>query len=212
MPTKTLLKKQKAIVKMTSAEKESMLLKMATNCNPYQRKNIVASGFKQYEERLKSNKGEVGQKDPAYQMLTLYEFDHALLLAGGFQESLRTLATDLSAKFQKEYNCETPSEKATAHLVAQNYVRTFELQRHINVELNRDYYTDMTIRRLAILEKSYDRANRQYLLSIQELRTAKLPPLNVKLVTQNAMFGQYQQVVNKTEQEETVVDGNNNAK
>ncbi len=196
-------KKSKQLKPIISIEEqialaESKQSKLAAICNPYSRDNITKSGIKQYVQKQTDPDSKLSSSDPAYQMMSLFEFDNSLLIAGSFKEDFRVIITDLSAKFQAEYDCKTTSERATAHLVAQNYVRTLQIQRYIYMLLDRDSFTDLSTQRLGILEKAYDRANRQYLLSLQALQAFKLPPINVKLFAQNAMVGQYQQVVNKS--------------
>lgn len=198
------------------SQDESQIVKKSektfSNCNPYQRGNVFMQGIKQIRANKKINKTNLQPEDVAFKLLTLYEFKNSILSTLNFSEQYRTLVADLSERLQTEHECKTASERSLAHLSAQNYVRTLELQRLIYLEISRSYYNELTTRRLAVLEKAYDRANQQYILTLQALKTAKMPPMNFKLITQNAMFGQNQQVVNEAEPKETVVGEIINAK
>ncbi len=197
MNKKSIQTKKSMSTEQQIAKAESKLSKLAAIANPFNRDNITEAGIKQYVQKQDDPNKKLFPSDPAYQMLTLFEFDNSLLIAANFKEDFRTIVTELSARFQAEYDCKTTSQKATAHLVAQNYVRTLQIQRYIYMLLDRDSFTDLSTQRLGILEKAYDRANRQYLLALQALQAFKLPPINVKLFANNAMIGQYQQVVNE---------------
>lgn len=156
-------------------------------------KNSLAE-FKNIEPGV--TKFEIKPTDQLFQLMTLQEFENGGLIIHGFSQPFRTLVINLSLNLQKEFNCNTQIEKATAHLVAQNYVRTLEIQRLIYMLTDRESFTDMNTQRLAILEKSYDRACKQYVLTLQTLKSIKQPPINVivKAVTANVAG---QQVINQ---------------
>ncbi|MEN8253722.1 MAG: hypothetical protein ABFQ62_05105 [Patescibacteria group bacterium] len=190
------MKNKKQLKKKESTEKrvqeletklEDLAWRYSIASNPYGKENIVKVGTKQIK---KINKGEetsgLTAKDPAFQMMTLYEFENCNLLTHGFSDAYKVLATDMSRQLQQEYDCKTQSEKATAHLTAQNYVRTLELQREVSFILQSDSFSDLRLKRLSILEKAYDRANKQYLLSVQTLKSLKQPPINMTVKAQTA--------------------------
>jgi len=134
------------------------------------------------------------QDDYAFKMLTLFELDNSLLLMQGFGEAYKAMAIDLSKQFQSEYGCKTSSEKTTAHLAAQNYMRTLELQRMISLITHADTYNDLRLKRLAILEKAYDRACNQYAVSLHSLKTMRQLPMNVTVNAVSANIAQQQMV------------------
>lgn len=127
-----------------------------------------------------------------YKALTLFEFDKGILMASAIPERYRAFSIDFSRNLQKEYQCETPSEKATAELVAINFIRTLEIQYKINSYLGRGEITDMGVRYLAVLSKELDKANRHYLSALQTLKVIKQPALEVNIKTQTAVVGQNQ--------------------
>ncbi len=127
-----------------------------------------------------------------YKALTIFEFDKGILMTSAIPEKYRSFCIDFSRNLQKEYQCETPSEKATAELVAVNFIRTLEIQNKINSYLAQGNITDMGVKYLAVLSKELDRANRHYLNSLQTLKMIKLPALEVNIRTQTAVVGQNQ--------------------
>ena len=127
-----------------------------------------------------------------YKVLTLFEFDKGLLASAAIPEKYRSFCIDFNRNLQKEYQCETPSEKATAELVAVNFIRTLEIQNKINSYLGLGNITDMGVKYLAVLSKELDRANRHYLNTLQTLKMIKLPALEVNIKTQTAIVGQNQ--------------------
>lgn len=151
--------------------------------------------LKRVQEELDSHKNHSQKMTPesaSYKAFTLFEFDKGILMAAAVPERYRTFCIDFSRNLQKEYQCETPSEKATAELVAINFVRTLEIQYRINCFLELGHVTDNLVKHFAILSKELDRANRHYLASLQTLKMIKLPALEVNIKTQTAVVGQNQ--------------------
>lgn len=124
--------------------------------------------------------------------LSLFEFNNGVLMISAVSEEYRTFCIEFSRNLQKEYHCETPSEKATTELVAVNFVRTLEIQRKINGYLSMGETTEMGIKYFAVLSKELDRANRHYLNVLQTLKMLKQPVLEVIIKTQTAVVGQNQ--------------------
>ncbi len=138
------------------------------------------------------DKQNMTAKSSLYKVLTLYEFDKGILATSALPEKYRTFCIDFSRNLQKEYKCESPSEKATAELVALNFVRVIIIQDKITSFLALGSVTDTTAKYFADLSKEMDRANRHYLNSLQTLKAIKLPALEVNIKTQTAVVGQNQ--------------------
>lgn len=157
------------------------------------------------EEAGKELVGKFGKREstiPAgnlYKSLTLLEFEKGILLVSVIPEMYRTFAIDLSRKLQVEFDCQSPSEKATAELAALNYVRTLEAQNRINSYLATGTFTEVGVKFLAVISKELDRANRHYLTTIQVLKTMNQPPFSVNVKTQTAVIGQNQIVQAKND-------------
>ncbi len=144
------------------------------------------------------SKVKVGTSQPTemesnlFKSLTLLEFDNGILLTTTVPEQYKTFGIDLMRNLQKEYNCQTPSEKATAELTAVNYIRTLEIQHRITLYLAMGTLTDSGVKYLAILSKELDRANRHYLTSVQVLKSLKQMPFQFTLKANTAVIGQNQ--------------------
>ncbi len=135
-------------------------------------------------------------EDMLFKAMTLFEFDNGALLTMSVSESYKTFGIDLMKKFQLEYECATPSEKATAALAAVSYIRTLDTQRRITNYLEIGKFTDIGVRYLEMLSKDLDRANRHYLTAIQTLKMLRMPALQVSIRTDTAIIGQNQIVQN----------------
>lgn len=140
---------------------------------------------------------DMTEKSSLYKALTLFEFDKGILMAAAIPQRYRAFCIDFSRNLQKEYQCETPSEKATAEVVAINFVRTLEIQCRINWRLEAGEFADIGVKYLAVLSKELDRANRHYLNSLQTLKMIKQPMLEVNIKTQTAVVGHNQIVQSK---------------
>ncbi len=152
--------------------------------------------LKQADKEIEGKSGEspADPKSYLFKALTLLEFDNGLLMTESLPEKYRVFSVDLSRQLQKEFTCLTASEKATAELVASNFVRTIWIQAKINSYLNlaSEYLTDNGVKYFAILSKELDRANRHYLASLQTLKSLKQPAMSVNVKTQTAVIGQNQ--------------------
>ncbi len=186
---------------LTKAERKKELTKhLSRLLTNYERSRVEKEGIKALEkiQSDKEQKLDNANNSPITRLMTLYEFDNSILMSHGFKELYRTLATNLSQEVQQEYNCKTTSEKATAHLVAQNFVRTLEIQGEMSLILQRDSYSDLVMKRYSILSKEYDRANRQYLMSLQTLKSIKQPPVKVSVKAHTANIGNQQLIQENT--------------
>jgi len=70
-----------------------------------------------------------------FKSMTLFEFDNGALLTTTIPNQYKTFGIDLMNKLQKDFDCQISSEKATAELVAVNFIRTLEIQRRITKNL-----------------------------------------------------------------------------
>jgi len=152
-----------------------------------------------------------------FKAATLHEFNNGVLMAEVIPDKYRTFAIYMLRQLQQDYNCQTAAEKALAELATINYIHTLDLQqrimegldtqktmshshnsceRDINIghakALNACERTFVELKLLNILSKECDRANRQFLMTIQTLRVMKQPPLKVNIKTEAAVIGQNQ--------------------
>lgn len=151
--------------------------------------NCILAQSKDKLKYLKSGK----PLDPLiYKAVTLNEFQNGVLLVLTIPEEYRTFAIDLLRKLQKEFNCSTTSEQATAELITVNYIRTLNIQSRIYQCLDLKEITDLRLNFLSIMSKELDRANRHYLTALQTLRMLKQPSLQVNIKTNTAIVGNNQ--------------------
>jgi len=129
-----------------------------------------------------------------YKALTLSEFENGMLMSTVMDEPYKTFALNLSRDLQKEFDCKTPSEKATAELATMCYVRALDVQKRLNNFLGKDSYGDLTIKIISVLSKELDRVNRQYLGAIQTLRMLRQPLMQLNIKANTAVVGQNQMV------------------
>lgn len=152
------------------------------------------------DKETKNFKGskEIEADSNYYKAMTLMEFDKGVLLMNSVPKLHRVFALEFSKNIQKEYKCETPSEKSMAETISLNFVRILEAQRKINSYLEMGTINQNGIGYLNVMSKELDRAQRHYLSSLQALRMLKAPPLEVNIKTQNAFMGN-NQVLQKNE-------------
>lgn len=143
-------------------------------------------------EQNKGKEKTFSSKTNLYKTMTLFEFDNGSLMLNSVPDMYRTFLIDFSRNLQKEYDCKTPSEKATAELVAINFIRTLAIQFRISARLDRGEIGDIGVQYLNMLSKELDRANRHYLNALQTLKMIKQPMLEVNIRTQTAVVGQNQ--------------------
>jgi|SRR3989344_7248666 len=170
------------------------------------------SDLKQYFKRfkteidpdliLKAAKIEIEGKEDNRQLIepysnlfkatTLNEFHNGVLMATVISEQYRTFAVGLMRDIEKEFNCQTESQKATVELAVVSYVRLLEAQRRFNNVLQLDKIDPIATQYLSIMSKEIDRATRHYLTAIQALNTMNQPKLQLTLRADTAVVGQNQ--------------------
>jgi len=155
---------------------------------------IREKALKLIENKKEGEEFPSGSSNEIIKGMSLNEFESGVLLSTCISDLNTTFAIDLMRKLQKEYDCTTTSEKATAELAAMNYGRFLDVQRGLHTFLSKDAYGDLTIKIISVLSKELDRANRHYLTAIQTLRSLKTPPLAVNIKTQTAIVGENQLV------------------
>jgi len=163
----------------------------------YEADYVLDKGKMELEK--KGNGRSFSSETNVFKALTLFEFDNGSLMTQDVPEIYKTFSIDFNHNLQKEYQCKTPSEKATAELVTINFVRTLAIQSKIVFLFGKGEYSDISIRYLAVLSKELDRANRHYLVSLQTLKMIKQPIFQMNIKTQTAVVGQNQVVQTKNE-------------
>lgn len=132
-----------------------------------------------------------------FKVFSTFEFEKGMLLTECFPTIYQSFAIDLNRKFQKEFDCQTPSEKSLAELAVINFCRTLYIQKKINDYIKLGTFTDIGVGYLNFLSKELDRANRHYLTALQSIKAIKQPNIQVNVKTQTAVIGQNQVIQNK---------------
>jgi hypothetical protein len=125
----------------------------------------------------------------------LYLHKHTLLLSSVHKDddvSYGTTAYDLTEELKAEYSCVKPSEVILCQLAANAYVRIMRYSHLLMAiggtitHLHNQYYS--------ILSKDIDRAERQYHIAINSLKSLRQPEIKVSIKTNNAFIAQNQQL------------------
>jgi len=118
--------------------------------------------------------------------------------------NLRTTIIELTNDIINEYKCYTTLEKSLAEIIANNYWKVLQFSRKITSNLNSNYLSNERNNWINTLSKELDRANRNYLTSINNLIEIKRPQMNVNVKTSNAYFGNNQQFNNNSIKDENI--------
>ena len=191
MPTKLTID-SKSVTKPKSAEEiRNFFACMETGADP---ETVLQEAYKEIRKK-KENRQKPTLESNLFQALTLVEFEKGWLMTFfTIPEQYKTFGVDMMRQLQKEYNCTTISEKATAELATISYIRTLGVQSRINSYLGKGELTEIGVKFLAVMSKELDRANRHYLTAIQALRLLKQPPMQINVSADTAIIGQNQVV------------------
>ena len=66
--------------------------------------------------------------DDHFEVITINEFTNGVLMCDALPNKFRTFAIEMMRQLQKEYNCQTSSEKATCENAVMAFVRVYEYQ------------------------------------------------------------------------------------
>lgn len=167
---------------------------LASATNQYSRGEVTKKALNAMKLIDKKGVENASEDDyvPIRDYMSLNEFDNANFLTLGFTDSYRSLAVEMKNKFQMEYACQADSEKALAHLIAQSFVRALQIQEDIRRLIGATSYTDLSLKRLAIMEKALARTYNLFTQLLFSLRSLKHPPINVTVKTQTANIANQQ--------------------
>ncbi len=118
---------------------------------------------------------------------------HALIMA--VKEDYRSLAIEFANNLNKEYVCNTPSEKALSQVAVNAYLRLLDdARRYNNCSDAGEYISEVRTKHLAMLSKQMDRANRQFISALSSLKQLKNPPMEFTVKAKTAFISQNQQI------------------
>jgi hypothetical protein len=105
----------------------------------------------------------------------------------------RSFALQMSRDLELEFEVKSPTEKALVQMATLAFCR---IQRYAQLCWRHDKPNSISNEAnqlISIYAKELDRANRQFITTIQVLKQFKAPPLNIRVNTQNAFVAHNQQ-------------------
>jgi len=106
----------------------------------------------------------------------------------------KIMATSLCNDLIREYDCKTPSEKATAQIIANAYIRIMKYSRRLDAFNDIDYLSFEKNGFYSMISRELDRAERQYISALGILRQMKQPQMQVNIKTNTAFIADKQQL------------------
>ena len=137
------------------------------------------------------------------ELMRMRESDHHCNLMEGFDERYRQLSKVMTDQIITEYDCTTEIEKSLASVIVGSHVRYLDNSRRLNNELNCEDITRNRNVYIANLSKQVDRAQRQYLSSVQALKMLKVPEVSMNINVDQAFVSQNQQFNSQNKNNET---------
>jgi|GEM_PF-1312819 len=144
--------------------------------------------------------GKVSKKDcektneTVVKALTICGLDNHYPLAETVDQRYRPLVIKFARGLVREYNCQTPSEKALAQTVVSAYARILEYSRSLQACRKTDWFSHERNGFYSMLSKELDRANRQFVTALTTLKQIKAPSLEINVRTKAAFVAQNQQL------------------
>lgn len=121
-------------------------------------------------------------------------------LMKGVGDEYYGLALEVKKNLQKEFNCQSYSEKMLVDLVASSYISKLHYTNLLRLNQKSSSSEHTGYRNSA--SKEIDRAHRQFISAIETLKLMKQPALKVNIKTNNAFVSEKQQFNNNVENNE----------
>jgi len=157
--------------------------------------------------KLYENMGDVPKDDELMEktlnLLRDLGVETGYALLSCLKETDHNLAIDIKNNLQKEFNCQTYSEKMLVDLVANSYIRELSYSRLMEVRNTPEYLSHEKTGMLNFYSHEVDRAHRQFISGIETLKLMKEPALRVSIRTNNAFVSDKQQFNNNVENNES---------
>jgi hypothetical protein len=106
------------------------------------------------------------------------------------------LALSMTRQIEKDYDCKTAAEKATAEVITMAYIKMVDSSRMFSDWSENKGALKMRDRigYLEVMSRQTDRACRQFIAGLAILKQMKQPPLEVTIRTKNAFVANNQQI------------------
>jgi hypothetical protein len=130
-----------------------------------------------------------------------YGLDTHTSIVRAVNDEYRPLALQLSREFNKEFNCQNPSEKALADLIVSSYIRMIEFSDKISRVYGEEAISMTKVGYYNFCSKEIDRAQRQFITALTTLKQIKSPALNINIKADTAFLADKQLNINNTKNE-----------
>ena len=123
-----------------------------------------------------------------------YSLESGYALMESTEEHYRPLALQMKGDLEKEFGCETPSERALVDQIVISYIRKLSFSRFLEEHKEQRILSNEKNGYLSFISKEIDRAHRQFLSALETLKVIKQPALKVSVRAQNAFVAENQQL------------------
>ncbi|MCX6717257.1 MAG: hypothetical protein NTU76_01090 [Candidatus Taylorbacteria bacterium] len=194
---KKLVKKkpENKLIKSLSIDNARRIAINSIGWNNYCAENKLEKLAKQLTEAY--NKGEeIAQGELAKNLdfvSLAFSLDSGHTLMESVGERHRGLALQLKKEFEKEFDCKSSSEKALIDMLVSSYITKMTDLKRLESNKQSEFLSHEMNGFLSLLSKDADRAHRQFISTIETLKSIKQPALNVNVKTNNAFIGENQQ-------------------
>ncbi len=115
----------------------------------------------------------------------------------GLSGNIILWAVELINNLIEEYNCNSTLEQSLCEIIGLNYWKVMQVSKKFTTVMDAwEYLDNDRTRLLSVLSKELDRANRTYLISLNNLINIKRPQMKINIKTKNAFFWEKQQFNN----------------
>jgi hypothetical protein len=156
----------------------------------------VDKKFKKMKESKFSDESQEEFRDVATKALPIVGLENHYQCSECIGEHYRPFVIQFARDLVQEYGCKTMSEKALAELAAASYGRVLEYSQVFNSCLRIEYLSSEKNNYYSMIGKEVDRANRQFITSLNLLKQIKSPNIQVSVKTNAAFISQNQQINN----------------
>lgn len=172
---------------------KDLLLKEMTEWNKYNPLNLLSRLDQTIKEKEgKASNDDVGLAGKAFQEAKSLE--NLQLLTNVVSERYKAYTYDLVKSIEKDFKCKSTAERLMAHTVVNAYIRILEYSDLHRAILKEEKLGREKAQVYSTLGKEVDRAYKQFSSTIALFIQMKSKPINVRIKTQNALFGQNQQL------------------
>lgn len=198
MTTEKQIKVKKEITKKLTTEEVRDLVKKALRADYDPDKILqtatdkiiaIVSGNRKKTEKATKELIEISNKS----LMSLGLETH-YALAETIDTRYRPLVIEVVRQIEKEYDCETPSEKILAEIIAGTYGKIIEYSKRLEYCTKIEYLSNEKNGYYAMLSKELDRAHRQLITAFITLRQIKTPPIELNVKAKTAFVAQNQQI------------------